>query len=207
MRKHLILFTALATLGVFTATESDAQGVQKAEGFSDESMKKTVILKSAAPETGGEVNFIQMNDGVLVTVEAYGLEPGEHGFHIHETAACTPAGEFTDAGGHFNPEGHSHGHEAGESTHAGDMPNITVDLRGQVQTQVLNKQISITDPDHPGYLYDADGSAVVIHAGADDYKSQPSGEAGARVACGEITEAPDQDAADQDSVDQGTVDQ
>lgn len=123
-------------------------------------------------------------NGVLIRLDARGLEPGQHAFHIHETGQCARP-DFTSAGGHFAPRGRSHGmlHEHG--MHAGDMPNLTVPASGSAGVEVLAEHVSLV-PGSSGYLLDDDGSALVIHADADDYRSQPSGDAGSRVACGVI---------------------
>lgn len=123
-------------------------------------------------------------NGVLIRLDVSGLEPGEHAFHIHETGECTTP-EFTSAGGHFAPRDRAHGmlHEGG--MHGGDMPNLHVPTDGSAQAHRLAEHVSLV-PGETGFLLDSDGSALVIHAGADDYRSQPSGDAGARVACGVI---------------------
>lgn len=123
-------------------------------------------------------------NGVLIRLDVRGLEPGEHAFHIHETGQCTTPG-FTSAGGHFAPRDHAHGmlHQSG--MHGGDMPNLHVPADGSVQAHRLAEHVSLV-PGEAGFLLDGDGAALVIHAGADDYRSQPAGDAGARVACGVI---------------------
>jgi Cu-Zn family superoxide dismutase len=121
--------------------------------------------------------FLDLPDGsVLVTVHARGLTPGEHGIHIHETGACTPS--FAAAGGHFNPTGAMHG------SHAGDLGNIVANPAGIASMVVLTTQFTLS----PGVLslHDVDGSALVIHAHPDDLMSDPSGNSGARVACGVV---------------------
>lgn len=124
--------------------------------------------------------------GVLITFQASALPPGVHGFHIHETGACE-APDFTSAGGHFNPGGTEHGFHAEAGPHAGDMPNILVPESGVLTIEVLNPSVTL-EAGAPASLFDADGAAIVVHAGADDYGSQPAGDAGARIACGIISE-------------------
>ena len=136
-------------------------------------------------ESMGTATITQTAAGaVLVRAEVSGLEPGEHGFHIHETGTCDPATNFDSAGGHYAGEGDpSHGLVEG-GPHAGDMPNQDVGEDGMLMAEVFNANVSLSGEMNP--LDDADGSALLIHAGADDYESQPSGDAGGRVACGVI---------------------
>ncbi len=129
----------------------------------------------------GSVTLEQTPNGVLIIAAIDDLPAGEHGFHIHETGICDPAEGFKTAGGHYAPRSRSHGIKEAAGPHAGDMPNQYADDHGQLRAQVLNPAITLG----PGFnsLMDADGSALVIHEGADDYTSQPSGAAGKRLAC------------------------
>lgn len=132
----------------------------------------------------GEVRLEETpSNGVLLTVDLRGLEPGVHGFHIHETGRCE--GDFSSAGGHFAPQGNAHGIWSPRGRHAGDLLNVVVAGDGTLRTERLAEAVTLRDGS-PGSLMDADGSAIVIHAGADDYRSQPSGAAGPRVACGVV---------------------
>ena len=131
----------------------------------------------------GTAELTQTPNGVLIVADLTALSPGEHGFHIHETGSCAP--DFTAAGGHYAPRGNDHGAMAENGLHAGDMPNIHVGDDGAVMVEVLNANISLEDG-VTGTLFDEDGSALMIHSGADDYTSQPSGDAGDRVACAVI---------------------
>lgn len=120
--------------------------------------------------------------GVLIDVEIDALPSGEHGFHIHESGRCE--GDFSSAGGHYNPTGGEHGYLAGQAAHAGDMPNQFVGENGKLRAHVFNPKVSFSGGEAP--LLDDDGSALVVHANADDYRSQPSGDAGSRIACAVI---------------------
>jgi superoxide dismutase, Cu-Zn family len=121
--------------------------------------------------------------GVFIEIELNGLPPGELAFHIHETGRCAP--DFDAAGGHFNPYGNMHGLLHPEGSHAGDLLNIRVPSSGQISTERLATGVTL-QPGAAATLFDEDGSALVIHAGPDDYVSQPSGAAGDPIACGVI---------------------
>ncbi|MAW82098.1 MAG: hypothetical protein CMI63_17815 [Parvularcula sp.] len=149
------------------------------------SARAAAVLKKDDDSQAGSVTLVQTQSGVLLTATLTNLAPGVHGFHIHETGACKP--DFKAAGGHFAPQGDAHGLLVKAGEHAGDMPNIHVGADGKLKVEILNSEISLLEGE-PGYLFDDDGAAIVIHAGADDYRSQPSGDAGDRVACGVINE-------------------
>lgn len=140
-------------------------------------------LKSADGKNVGSVKLTQLPYGVLLTLEAKGLPAGTHAFHVHAVGKCAPP--FTSAGGHFNPAGKKHGIAVPEGHHAGDMPNIHVPESGDLTIEVVNAAITL-GKGKPGSVFDSDGSAIVIHEGADDYKSDPAGAAGKRIACGVI---------------------
>lgn len=144
----------------------------------------SATLHDPAGAPVGTASLTQTPNGVLVHVEATGITPGSHAFHIHETGQCDGSGGFASAGGHFALE-HKHGFKVEGGPHPGDMPNVQVHDDGLFSIEVLNAGVSLEEGKQ-GYLLDADGSALVIHAGADDYRSQPSGDAGDRVACGVI---------------------
>lgn len=136
----------------------------------------------------GTVRLTQQADGVEIVVDLAFLQAGERAFHIHETGSCeTP--DFTSAGGHFNPTNVSHGTNSPDGPHAGDMENLEVETDdGTARATITNDRITLAQG-QPNSVFDADGSAFVLHQGADDYTSQPSGDAGARIACGVIEPA------------------
>jgi Cu-Zn family superoxide dismutase len=124
--------------------------------------------------------------GVKIALAVKGLPPGEHALHIHTTAKCEgPA--FTTAGGHFNPTTAHHGINNAESPkpHAGDMPNFTVKPNGTAKLTVTDSAVTLGDG--PNSVFANGGTALMIHAKADDLKSDPAGNAGDRIACGTIT--------------------
>jgi len=140
-------------------------------------------LKTADGKDAGSVTLTQTPRGVLLALSVKGLPPGEHAFHVHAVGKCEPP--FDSAGGHFNPDGHKHGMLAAEGAHAGDMPNLHIPAGGELTVEVLNASITL-EKGKPNSVFDTDGSAIVIHAGKDDYSTDPTGNAGGRIACGVV---------------------
>jgi Cu-Zn family superoxide dismutase len=127
----------------------------------------------------GAVRAWQTAGGVSFHIEAAGLPHGVHGLHVHAVGRCDPP-EFTTSGGHWNPADKKHGMNNPAGPHAGDLPNVEVAANG-----VLSATVTLPGATMAGLL-DADGSALVLHAAADDYKTDPSGNSGARIACAVI---------------------
>jgi Cu-Zn family superoxide dismutase len=140
-------------------------------------------LKDAQGKEVGSANLTQTPRGVLINIAVKGLPPGEHAFHVHAVGKCEPP--FTTAGGHFNPDTKKHGLLAADGAHAGDMPNLHIPQSGDLTIEVLNAAITL-EKGKPNSVFDADGSALIVHAGSDDYKTDPTGEAGGRIACGVV---------------------
>ena len=143
----------------------------------------SAAMVDAEGKSVGTVELTETPHGTLLIVDLENLPEGIHAFHVHETGSCEPP--FTSAGGHFNPTGAKHGLEAPEGMHAGDMPNFHVPSSGAVTLEIFNAQLTLSDD-----LLDDDGAAIVVHAGADDYRSDPAGDAGDRIACGVIKGGP-----------------
>ena len=142
-------------------------------------------IQNAAGDTKGTAEMWQDADNVVhVEVQVTGMPAGPHGIHFHAVGSCesTSAGAFAGAGAHFNPLGRQHGLDNPQGPHGGDAPNFTVNADGTGRASFTTDRISLTDGSTS--LFDADGSAIVIHAAADDQISQPAGNSGARIACG-----------------------
>lgn len=140
-------------------------------------------LKDANGKDVGGAELTQTPSGVLIQLSVKDLPPGEHAFHVHGVGKCEPP--FTSAGGHFNPGGKKHGLMAMEGPHAGDMPNLHIPQGGALVIEVVNSAITL-DKGKPNSVFQPGGTALIIHAGKDDYKTDPTGEAGGRIACGVI---------------------
>lgn len=189
MKAMVALFAVIFLLGACSQSEgnNEAGGDVEAQPVASEQPKSKsllVTMQNAKGKNIGQARLTQMAQGVLISLEASDLKPGEHGFHIHETGKCTPP-DFESAGGHFNPLNKKHGFDSPQGPHAGDLPNIIVGKHGTVQTIQFTERVTL-EKGKKHSLLDEDGSALVIHSKADDYKSQPSGAAGERIACGEI---------------------
>jgi len=171
--RYMALFAGAMLLGTVAYGQASAQ-TAKAE------------LRNAQGQKVGSLTLTQEADGVRVAVEAIGLPPGLHGFHIHAVGKCEPP--FTSAGGHFNPGGQNHPH------HGGDLPNLLVNTDGKASMVVKTARFGVAD------LFDPDGSALIIHADPDNHANVPAryrpdpdastlatGDAGGRIACGVVT--------------------
>jgi Cu-Zn family superoxide dismutase len=143
----------------------------------------TVKIKDAQGKDLGAVTIKPVGKGVSLKLDLHGLSPGVHAIHFHEKAKCDPP-DFKSAGPHFNPDAKKHGLENPEGAHAGDMLNFTADAKGKVKSTIVNKSVTLGEDARS--LYSNGGTALVIHADADDMKSDPAGNAGGRIACGVI---------------------
>jgi Cu-Zn family superoxide dismutase len=149
-----------------------------------DSQKATASLINDQGKTIGSATLTQTPHGVLIALDLKGVPAGEHAFHVNEKGICNPADKFASAGGHYNPGKKQHGYLLTGGTHAGDMPNQHVGADGALKANVINTQITLGAG--AGTLFGGDGTALVLHAKGDDYKSQPAGDAGGRIACGVI---------------------
>ena len=143
---------------------------------------KVVELEDLKGKKVGTVMLVDTPHGLLVRGALTGLPPGTHAIHFHETGKCEPP--FKTAGGHFNPEKKSHGVLDPGGSHAGDLPNLVVPANGKLDFELFVAGLTLGPG--PDSVLDADGTALVIHAKADDYRTQPAGDSGDRIACGVI---------------------
>ncbi len=132
----------------------------------------------------GTLLVYKVDRGVRIVGSLEGVSPGEHGFHIHEMGDCDATTGFESAGGHYAPGDHQHGFNNEAGPHEGDIVNVVADDAGTVAIDEVNAMVTL-DPG-PATLFDADGSALVLHADPDDYQTDPSGNSGERIACGVI---------------------
>lgn len=166
--------TALAAISLFALSGCETLGEIPTEQVGSASL----TLANGIP--AGTARLVANGDTLSVAVAVTGLTPGEHGFHLHETGRCDRP-DFASAGSHLNPYGKGHGLEDADGSHMGDLPNLTVSSsRSATKTvRLRGTRAELTDA-----LFDTDGTAIVIHADPDDGTSEPSGNAGSRVACG-----------------------
>jgi Cu-Zn family superoxide dismutase len=149
----------------------------------DAQMKARADLFNSKGVPLGIVDLVQTPNGVLLSAKFNKMPAGTHAFHVHAVGKCEL--QFKSAGGHYNPRNRKHGILTAGGIHAGDMPNVHVPASGSLTIEVLNPNITL-EKGKDNTVFDADGSAIVLHAKGDDYKSQPSGAAGGRIACGVI---------------------
>ena len=175
------------------ATPVDSPEAAGGATAESDSLLATATLRDTAGTEVGTARFGRIAEGVFVEVDVRGLPAGTHGIHIHEVGRCEASTDtaFSSAGGHLNPAGREHGLENPAGSHGGDMPNLEVgaDGSGQRSSPVLLAQRGVQDG--AAALLDADGAALIVHANADDQRTndgpQGPGNSGARIACGVIT--------------------
>ncbi len=174
-RRLLVVGAAVAAvlLLAVAASGKDEPAVEKA----------LAVLKDAAGKDVGTASFFTTPSGTLIDLNLTAVPPGVHSVHIHAVGICEPP-DFKSAGPHFNPDQTKHGMMSPEGPHAGDLPNIHVPADGKLEVEILDPLVTIGQE---AALLDDDGSAIVIHAGPDDYKTDPAGTSGGRIACGVIT--------------------
>ncbi len=143
----------------------------------------TAEVKTADGKDVGIVTLTQTRSGVRLSGSLKGLPAGEHALHVHSVGKCEPP--FTSAGPHFNPARKKHGKLNPEGHHAGDMDNIVVPASGNLALKMVNKDISL-EKGKPNSVFQEGGTAVVVHAAKDDYTTDPTGNAGDRIACGVV---------------------
>ena len=178
MRLHKIMLPVIFFIAVFMAT---SVGPVLAGGTEGAEINKAVAVlhPTQGNDVNGTVYFSRTKNGVKVEADIMGLSAGKHGFHIHEFGACT-APDGTSAGGHFNPENQPHAGPDQPERHVGDLGNVEADNSGNAHYERTDTHLKFDGRDS------IIGRGVIVHAGEDDLVSQPSGNAGARVACGVV---------------------
>ena len=171
--KTFALITCLFTFAALVASPVRAQ-----------SATASAMIADAMGKAVGSATLREVTGGVLIKVDLTGVAPGTHALHVHTTGKCEGP-TFMTAGGHFAPGGTKHGLMGAGGPHAGDLPNIYVPADGKLSLEVLESSVTLAAG--PRSLLDADGSAIVLHAMADDYMTDPAGNAGGRIACGVIS--------------------
>jgi len=146
--------------------------------------KTKVEITDTQGKAVGTITVSQQGPGVSLKLHLHDLPPGQHAIHFHQTPKCD-APDFKSAGPHFNPDTKKHGLENPEGHHAGDMQNFIIDVKGKADVTLEDKDVTLGDGFHS--LFSNGGTAIVIHAKADDMKTDPSGNSGDRIACGVIT--------------------
>lgn len=177
--KHILVAAASA---VVCAAGVAAQA-PAAIGTTGAPVTATAVLVDAQGRGVGEARLQQTPNGVLLGLDLKNATPGVHGLHIHEVGRCDRP-SFESAGGHFSPDRRAHGFLNPRGPHAGDLPNIFVPVSTELSVEYLLRDVTLDAGARS--LLDANGSALVIHAGKDDYMSDPAGEAGDRLGCGPI---------------------
>ena len=183
MQQGLAVAAALAAAGWVSVASQAATQAKPDPKVQQGAMKAgaTAELKNREGQTIGRAQLTDTPHGVLIRVNLDKAPAGEHAFHIHDVGQCNPP-TFESAGGHFNPTKLQHGFMDAKGPHLGDLPNIHVPSSGQLSFEYLANGVTLTAG--PRSLMDENGAALVMHAKPDDYRTDPSGAAGDRIACG-----------------------
>lgn len=163
------------------------EGGQRKEGVKEQQYEDTTTYTKAVAvlqpagdnKVKGQITFTKAENGVKLVAEITGLKPGKHGFHVHEFGDCSSP-DFNTAGAHFNPMKHEHGDPTSQNRHAGDLGNIEADANGTARFEWVDQSLTFYGPNS------IIGRSVVVHENPDDMTTQPSGNAGGRIACGVI---------------------
>ena len=171
-------------LGVFTVVTLSLLGGCGLFGVGEEGLGASAAIEGRSGSTvEGFATFTEVGGGVKIVVNLKGATPGKHGVHLHETGDCSAA-DGKSAGGHFNPDGTKHGAPDSPEHHAGDFGNVVISADGTGTLELISKDLTLDDGTHS-----AVGKAIIVHAKEDDF-GQPTGNAGARIGCGEVRRLP-----------------
>ena len=191
--RKLLVFNLLIAAGILFATQSctnaqkqnheneSSMNTEKSVVESDVSVNKAVCVlhPTEGNDVRGTVTFTRSGSDIKIVFDGEGFTPGKHGFHIHQYGDCS-ASDGTSSGGHFNPENTKHGSASDDERHVGDFGNVEADEDGTIHFEMTDSMISFSGK------HSIIGRGIIVHAGEDDLTSQPTGAAGARVACGVI---------------------
>jgi Cu-Zn family superoxide dismutase len=182
-----ILLLGAASVGE-RAAPAGVAGQREPAAVLEQRPVASVSLRNAAGREVGAAVLTEDGAGVHVVLQVEGLRPGEHGIHFHEVGRCERP-DFASAGGHFNPSRHQHGLSNPLGPHEGDLPNLVADAHGTAVYTATAPLVTLGLGNPAVSLFDADGSALVIHAGPDDQRTSPAGNSGDRVVCGVVRRA------------------
>lgn len=176
--------TALLAIGVALLV---ATGCRTMASTATMPLIASAAMRTPSGADAGTVDVFGGDGGLTLRFHLRGMAPGEHGVHLHAVGACdgSTATPFASAGAHLNPAAAKHGLQNPEGPHAGDLPNLTIVADGTAETSAATSRVGVSGTG--ASLFDTDGTAIVVHASSDDQRTDPSGNSGARVACGVVT--------------------
>lgn len=181
MKKFIIILMTISVVAGCSASKEETE--MKAVNGEKSITAKANFINSEGKDIG-TANLTQTDNGVKIDLKLHDLAPGVHGIHIHEVGICEKP-KFESAGAHFNPTKKQHGYDNPKGYHLGDLPNLQVESDGTVDVEFTTKDFSL-NTGIENSVFDENGSAFIVHEDKDDYKTDPSGNSGGRIACGVI---------------------